>query len=51
VSVESHGYDDDDGWGKRLTDPPDISGNPTSRNIWERVGGMDEEVIILHIST
>jgi hypothetical protein len=52
VSVQSHGdYDDDDdaGWGKLLTRPPKLSGNPTSRDIWERAGGMDEGVRILPI--
>jgi hypothetical protein len=43
--VESQG-DDVAGWGKLLTHPPQLSGNPTSRDIWERVGGMDEEVRI-----
>jgi hypothetical protein len=28
--------------GKLLTCPPGLSGNPTSRDIWERVGGTDE---------
>jgi hypothetical protein len=49
VSVESHGGDDDAGWGKLLPHPPELSGNATSRVIWERVGGMDE-VRILSIS-
>jgi hypothetical protein len=42
--VESHGNDDDDddGWVKLLTRPPQLSGNPTSKDIWERAGGMDE---------
>jgi hypothetical protein len=44
--MESHG-DDDAGWGKLLTRPPELSGNPTSRDIWERVGEMDEAVRIL----
>jgi hypothetical protein len=43
--VESQG-DDVAGWGKLLTHPPQLSGNPTSGDIWERVGGMDEEVRI-----
>jgi hypothetical protein len=43
VRVESHG-DDDAGWGKLLTRPQELSGNPTSRDIWERVGGIDEGV-------
>jgi hypothetical protein len=56
VSVDSYGGgggddDDDAGWGKLLTLPPGLSGNPTSRNIWERVGGMDERVRILPMST
>jgi hypothetical protein len=43
VSVESRSGDDDDdtGWEKLLTRPPELSSNPTSRDIWERVGGMD----------
>jgi hypothetical protein len=40
VSVESHG-NDDAGWVKLLTRPPELSGKPTT-DIWERVGGMDE---------
>jgi hypothetical protein len=47
--MESHG-DDDAGWGKLLTRPPELSGNPASRGIWERVGGMDERVRILLIN-
>jgi hypothetical protein len=35
VSVEGHGEDDDDSWGKLLTRPPELSG---SRDIWKRVG-------------
>jgi hypothetical protein len=42
MSVDSHG-DDDAGWGKLLTHPPVLFGIPTSRDIWERVGGMEEE--------
>jgi hypothetical protein len=42
--------DDDTGWGKLLTCPPELSGNPTSRDIWKRVGGMDKEMIISRIS-
>jgi hypothetical protein len=53
VSVESRGGggggddDDDDDcgggdggavWGKLLTRPPELSGNHTSRDVWERVG-------------
>jgi hypothetical protein len=51
VSAESHGDDDDDdaGWGKLLARPPELSGNPTSRVIWEQVGGTDERVRILPI--
>jgi hypothetical protein len=30
-----------------LTRPPELSGNPASRGIWERVGGMEEGVRIL----
>jgi hypothetical protein len=41
---------DDTGWRKRLTRPPELSGNPTSRDIWERVEEMDEGVGILYIS-
>jgi hypothetical protein len=48
VSVESHG-EYDAGWGK-LIHPPELSGNPTSRDILERIGGMDEEVRILLFS-
>jgi hypothetical protein len=42
--------DDDAGWEKFLTHAPELSGNPTSRDIWERVGGMHEGVRILLIS-
>jgi hypothetical protein len=48
--MERHGGDDDAGWGKLLTRPPELSGNPTSIDSWERVGGMDEGVGSLHIS-
>jgi hypothetical protein len=34
---------------KLLTRPPELSGSPASRDIWERVGGMDG-VRILRIS-
>jgi hypothetical protein len=53
VSVESHSdedEDDDASWGKLLTRPPELYGNRTSRDIWERVGGMDEGVRISRIS-
>jgi hypothetical protein len=48
----NHGHDDEDdaGWGKLPTCPPELSGSPTSRGNWERVGGMDKGVIILRIS-
>jgi hypothetical protein len=36
--------------GKLLTRPPDLSGNSTSRDIWERVGEMDDGLRILQIS-
>jgi hypothetical protein len=49
VSIESHG-DDDAGWGKLLTDPPEVSGNCTSRDIWAREGEMDKGMRILRIS-
>jgi hypothetical protein len=49
MSVESHGDDDTDS-GKLLTLSPELCGNPTSRDIWERVGGMDEGVRILLLS-
>jgi hypothetical protein len=48
VSVESHGHDAN--WGKIQTCPPELSGNPTSRDIWEQVGGMDEGVRMLLMS-
>jgi hypothetical protein len=47
--MENHG-DDDASWRKLLTHPPELSGSPTSRDIWEQVEGMDEGVRILHIS-
>jgi hypothetical protein len=48
MSVESYG--DDVVCGKILTRPPELSGSPTNRVIWERVREMDEEVRILLIS-
>jgi hypothetical protein len=50
VTVDSHG-DDGAGWGTLLTRPPELSGKLTSRGIWNRVEGMEEEVRILRIST
>jgi hypothetical protein len=47
--MESHAGDDD-GCGKLLTSPPELSGSPTSLNIWEQIGGMDKGVRILPIS-
>jgi hypothetical protein len=47
VRVNSQG-DDDVGWGKPLTRQPKLSGSSTSRDIWERVGGMDEGVKIAY---
>jgi hypothetical protein len=35
-------WDDAAGWGKLLTRPPDLSGSPASRTIWEQVWGMHE---------
>jgi hypothetical protein len=50
VSVESHGDDDNDaGCGNLLTRPPELSGNPTSTDIWERIEGMDEGLRILRL--
>jgi hypothetical protein len=49
MSVESHGDDASD-WEKLLTRPPELSGNTTSRDIWERVGEIHEGVRILAIS-
>jgi hypothetical protein len=49
VSVDSHG-DDDVSWRKLLTRPPELSGSPASRDIWEQVGGMDKRLRISHIS-
>jgi hypothetical protein len=35
--MESHGDDDDDaGWGKLLTRPPELSDSSTSRDVWEK---------------
>jgi hypothetical protein len=47
--MDSHG-DDDAGWVKLLTRPPELSGNPTSTDIWERVKEMEKGVGILRIS-
>jgi hypothetical protein len=46
--MEGHG-DDNAGWEKLLTCPPELSDNPTSRDIWKQRGGMDEGVRILPI--
>jgi hypothetical protein len=48
VRVDSHG--DDTGWGKFLTRLQELSDSPTSRDIKERLGGMDEGVKILLFS-
>jgi hypothetical protein len=48
--VENHNDDDVAGWKKLLTRPPDFSGNPISRDIWEQVGGMEHGMRILLIS-
>jgi hypothetical protein len=49
--MESHGDDDHASWGKLLTCPPELSGNVTSRDIWERGGGGKVKgVRILYIS-
>jgi hypothetical protein len=42
--------DDDASREKLLTRPKELSGNPTSRDICERVVGMDEGMKILRIS-
>jgi hypothetical protein len=34
--------DDSASWGKLLTHPPVLSGNPTTRVIWEQVGEINE---------
>jgi hypothetical protein len=34
-------------WGKLLTLPPELSGNPTSRVMWVQVGGVDSVRILL----
>jgi hypothetical protein len=49
MSMESHGGDDV-ACGKLLTHPPELSGNITSRIIWELVGAMEEGVRILRIN-
>jgi hypothetical protein len=46
--MESHD-DDDTGWGKFLTRQAELSGNPSGRDIWERVGEVDEGVRTLRI--
>jgi hypothetical protein len=33
MNMKSHG-DDDAGWGYLLTQPPQLSGSPSSRDIW-----------------
>jgi hypothetical protein len=49
--VESQDDDDDDtSREKLLTRPQELSCNPTSRDICERVVGMDEGMKILRIS-
>jgi hypothetical protein len=52
--VKGHGGggddDDDNGYrGKLLTRPSELTGNPTSRVIWEQGGGMDEGMRTLPI--
>jgi hypothetical protein len=47
--VDRKDDDDNDGWGKFLTRPPELSGHPTSRYIWEQLGGMNEGMRILRI--
>jgi hypothetical protein len=47
VSVDGHS-NDDASWGKHLTQASELSGNPISRDIWERVE-MDDGVRILRI--
>jgi hypothetical protein len=49
VSKESND-DDDASHGKLLTHSPELSVNPTSRDIWQQLRGMDEGVRILRIS-
>jgi hypothetical protein len=46
LSLESHG-DDDAGWEKLLTYSPELSGSPTSRDIWEWDEGM--RILIINI--
>jgi hypothetical protein len=48
MSVETHG--DDAGWGKLLIRSPELSGRPTSRDIWKQVERIEEGLRILHIS-
>jgi hypothetical protein len=50
VGKHDDGDDDDDdaGWGKLLSCPPELSGNPTSRDIWERVG-MGVRILLISI--
>jgi hypothetical protein len=48
MRVVSHG-NDYTGWGKLLTRLPQHSGSPTSRVVWEQVGGIDEGVRSLPI--
>jgi hypothetical protein len=48
--MEGHDDDyDDAGWGKLMTYLPELSGNPTSRDICEP-GGMNTGVRISHFS-
>jgi hypothetical protein len=46
MNMEGHG-DDDSGWGKLLTRPPELSCDPISRVTWKKVGGMKEKARIL----
>jgi hypothetical protein len=50
VSIENHADDDDGSWGKLLTHPPELSGNPTRRDIRKWAGRMEEGVGILLIN-
>jgi hypothetical protein len=44
--MENH-VDEDASVGNFLIRPPELSGNPTSRDMWEKVGEMDGVRILL----
>jgi hypothetical protein len=42
MSKNKHVNDDYAGWGKLLTRPLELFGSPSSSDMWEHVGGLEE---------